>query len=62
VSPGWYWPGNSRKAHYFGADSRSLCGRFALFPGMQSEKQGDATTPASPDDCAACRRKVGVAQ
>jgi hypothetical protein len=54
---GWGFPGASRKAHYF-VGWESLCGRW-LYQGPLTPNQSDAK---SPDDCAACRRKLEQAQ
>lgn len=48
---GWGWPLNSRKAHYFTADNRSLCGGW-FFLGPLSDDNHD-----SPDNC---KRRVGA--
>lgn len=53
---GWAFPGNSRKAHYFGADGMALCGKWANL-GMPAEAHEPDTGP-SQDDCVACRRKL----
>lgn len=50
---GWGFPDQSRKAHYF-VDSMALCGRW-WFRGTLTPNQSEAK---SPDDCAACRRKL----
>lgn len=62
---GWTdFGGQARKFHYIPADNdRALCGKWGLSPfvgGGAREKanlQPDTGTP-SPDDCAACRRKL----
>jgi hypothetical protein len=52
---GWGMPGNSRKFHFFDADSlTSLCGKWGFFAGRRDPDNGTK----SKDDCAACRRKV----
>jgi hypothetical protein len=53
-TPGWAFLWNAKKAHYFAADGRSLCGRW-LFLGQYREP-GNVVT--SPDDCLACTRKL----
>lgn len=46
-------PNVSRKWHYFAEDGRSLCRRFlALHRNFEQGNDG------SPDNCAACRRKL----
>lgn len=50
---GWWWPLNSRKAHYM-VEGRSLCGRWMCF-GTPSELDDDKHD--SPDNCAECRRR-----
>lgn len=50
---GWGWPLNSRKAHYFQDDARSLCGRWWFTGGLDADNGKD-----SPDDCLSCRRKL----
>lgn len=53
---GWGFPANSRKAHYFEAGtSFSICGSYGFYFGRR--EPDDAP---SPDDCKACRKKVGV--
>ncbi len=51
---GWARPLNSRKHHFFKEDEvTSICGRWMMF--------GDGREPdtfESPDDCAACRKKL----
>ncbi len=55
---GWWWPGAARKAHFFGMDGRSLCGRWAC-PGHYP-----ATFPLAialgPDNCMACWKKLAT--
>jgi hypothetical protein len=50
---GWWFPGLSRKAHYF-REGRSLCGKWGTF----GQQPLTPDTHKSPDDCAACRRKL----
>lgn len=57
---GWAFPNNSSraKAHYFPKSvvlEASLCGRWGY---VGYPIQGDADSPASPDDCVACRKKL----
>ena len=52
---GWTWLTNSRKWHYFKGSRRSLCGRFLLMGKMDDLEEGNDD---SPDNCAACRRKL----
>jgi hypothetical protein len=49
LAEGWGKPSNSRKWHYFGADGRSLCAKWAYF-GEIEEGLDD-----SPDNCLSCR-------
>ncbi len=53
---GWWWPRNSRKAHYM-VGTLSLCGRMSTFrqptPGMYETGGG-----GSPDNCAECKRRL----
>jgi hypothetical protein len=51
-SEGWGWPLLARKAHYF-RDHRSLCGRW-----WYTGELDDPGPQASPDDCAACQKKL----
>ena len=39
LKAGWAWPLNSRKAHYFGEDRRSLCGKW-MFSGALPPDDG----------------------
>jgi hypothetical protein len=49
---GWWWPQNSRKAHYI-IKGESLCGKWMCL-GKPLLEDGNH---ASPDNCAACKRK-----
>jgi hypothetical protein len=52
TQPGWGFPLNSRKAHFFTAgEIISVCGRM-MYSG---ERQDDNHN--SPDNCAECRRR-----
>jgi len=53
---GWYWPSNSRTAHYYLKDHRTACGRGLVLV-LPDELDG-FTSPPSRSDCAGCRRKV----
>ena len=48
---GWGFPYLSKKAHWF-IESRSLCGKW-MYMGVLHPDLFE-----SPDDCAACRRKL----
>lgn len=51
---GWGYPtSTATKAHYFGADGRSLCGRYGSF-GIDTEPE----TGPTPNDCTPCRRRL----
>jgi len=51
---GWSWPVNSQRAHYFPAGELiSLCGRWMILGGEREDDKHD-----SPDNCAACRKKL----
>ncbi|MGW8431625.1 hypothetical protein ACWGJ9_11080 [Curtobacterium citreum] len=56
---GWAKLADARKFHFYGADSRSLCGRYAAFaaPAEAFEPHQGGFTPA-PDDCSACMKKL----
>ena len=54
---GWLYPPRLRKAHYFRADGRSLCGKYASFGAPRSAFEPDNGS-ASPNDCKACRTKL----
>ena len=51
---GWGFIAGARKAHYYGVDGRSLCGRHYKF----TDAGLTAEDGPSPDDCLACRRKL----
>jgi hypothetical protein len=50
---GWKKLDNATKWHFFNDDGRSLCGRW-----MTLGRIGELGNDDSPDDCAACRKKV----
>lgn len=53
LKPGWRWPPNAAKAHYFSEDGRSLCGRWAFFsPDPDSQEFLE-----SSDNCKVCVKK-----
>ena len=56
---GWALLGNARKFHFYGADNRSLCGRYAALgaPDEAFTTHMGGFTPA-PDDCSACMKKL----
>lgn len=56
---GWYWPANSRTAHYYLKDHRTACGRGLVLL-LPDDLDGFASPPSS-SDCAGCRRKVDAA-
>ena len=53
---GWHKLLNARKWHYFGSDGRALCGNWLVL-GRPFGEQGNDD---SPDNCAACRRKLAA--
>lgn len=60
---GWFWPSGARKAHFDPGrgDMIALCGKWARtnpFTGGTAPIDGDESSPASKDDCVACRRKL----
>lgn len=59
---GWFWPpSGSRRAHYFDGDSRAVCGRFMLWPGVLDSldaRNFEDVGDESPDNCASCKRAV----
>lgn len=55
---GWYWPPNSRKAHYYAIDGRSACGKWFVF---MIPDGGDHQPGGGPDDCVACSRRLAEA-
>lgn len=55
---GWSRPLNSKKHHYFEeGSSESICGKWLFFGGSR-----EPDTFESPDDCAACRKKLNKAK
>jgi hypothetical protein len=51
---GWAMPANARRFHYYGADSRSLCGRWVILGGQREADTGRDGT----EDCAECARRM----
>lgn len=56
IEEGWWFPANSRKAHYM-VGTRSLCGRWSTFgkptPGMYEQGHDELQV-----NCAECRRRL----
>lgn len=60
LKTGWCQPTpTSRKFHYFGEENRSLCGNYMIFDSSRDFLQPDDGR-VSPDDCAACQRKLNA--
>jgi hypothetical protein len=57
---GWLWPGASRKAHWFGPDAKSLCGKW-LLP-RASDHDFTLGDEPGPDDCVGCWRRAKALQ
>ncbi len=53
ANEGWWWPSNSRKAHYM-QGGRPLCGKWGAFGSPELAEGNDA----SPDNCAECKRRL----
>lgn len=53
---GWAFSVNSRKAHYYDKDARSLCGRYVRLGGAGGYEP--ETEMKSMDDCRGCRTKL----
>ena len=55
----WFWPANSRKAHFYLEVGLSACGKWAhLGDVIQSSTRHD---PHSSDDCQSCTSRVHAA-
>ena len=55
----WFWPANSRKAHFYLEIGLSACGKWAhLGDVIQSSTRHD---PHSSDDCQSCTSRVHAA-
>ncbi len=52
---GWGKPSQSRKWHWFKADGRSLCGRYANIGRLMQLELG---VDDSSDNCVSCKRKL----
>jgi hypothetical protein len=56
---GWALLGNSRKFHYYRADSRSACGKYLAFLAPdEAFTTDDGTLTPNSDDCAGCWKKL----
>ena len=55
----WFWPANSRKAHFYMTDNRSACGKWAHLG--EVVKTSDRHDPHSSDDCQSCTSRVRAA-
>jgi hypothetical protein len=52
LTPGWGWPLNSRKAHYFlSGEAVSMCGKWLYSGEREDDNHG------SQSNCAQCMRK-----
>lgn len=56
VDEGWWWPLNSKKAHYM-VQGRSLCGRWLKLGNSSMLELGNHD---SLDNCVTCRRKLAA--
>ena len=54
----WFWPANSRKAHFYLTDNRSACGKWTHLVLRESYTRHD---PHSSDDCQSCTSRVRAA-
>ena len=55
----WYWPANSRKAHFYLEIGLSACGKWAHLG--EVVKTSDRHDPHSSDDCQSCTSRVRAA-
>jgi len=55
LTEGWHWPFDAYKAHYFGRDNISLCGRHSMVSGEKSEEAYDDSLT-----CRACLKALGA--
>ncbi len=56
----WRRPAGARKFHFYGLDSRSACGKWAMFGGLDLPLHEDEGLfgKEGPDDCRSCRKEV----
>ena len=56
----WRCPIGARKFHFYGLDSRSACGKYAILFGLADPPHEDESLfgREGPDDCRGCRREV----
>ena len=55
----WFWPANSRKAHFYLELGLSACGKWAHLG--EVVKTSDRHDPHSSDDCQSCTSRVRAA-
>ena len=55
----WFWPANSRKAHFYLEIGLSACGKWAHLG--EVVKTSDRHDPHSSDDCQSCTSRVHAA-
>ena len=55
----WFWPANSRKAHFYLEIGLSACGKWAHLG--EVVKTSDRHDPHSSDDCQSCTSRVCAA-
>ena len=55
----WFWPANSRKAHFYLEIGLSACGKWAHLG--EVVKTSDRHDPHSSDDCQSCTSRVRAA-
>lgn len=58
VGAGWGWPALATRMHFFGADHRALCGKWA-YSGQRDyyTDELDKRTKPVPDQCKECFRR-----
>lgn len=56
AATGWWFPAGSSKAHFLGADRRSLCGKWASLAAVTDVSPETGTR--FEDECAACLKRL----
>ncbi len=56
IRRGWFWPLNSKRAHYFNNEMLPLCKRYFLFAFAKVADELEDNNHDSEDNCKRCQK------